>query len=75
MLNRYFIYIIFIYLSAILKTLYDRIKCYILKPDPNFDAHLPDLLKVGIAGDRPEPDIAAQLRAEMSARFSKIEGK
>ena len=39
--------------------------------DPNFEAHLPDLLKVGSAEDRPTPDIAADLRK----RFKAIEGE
>ncbi len=30
--------------------------------DPNFEAHLPELLKRGTAADRPDADIAAQLR-------------
>ena len=39
--------------------------------DPNFEAHLPDLLKVGTAEDRPTPDMAVELRK----RFKVIEGK
>ena len=30
--------------------------------DPNFEAHLPELLKRGTAADRPDADIAEQLR-------------
>ena len=39
--------------------------------DPNFEAHLPELLKAGSAEDRPTPDLAAELRK----RFKVIEGK
>lgn len=39
--------------------------------DPNFEAHLPNLLKVGSAEDRPTPDMAVELRK----RFKVIEGK
>lgn len=30
--------------------------------DPNFEAHLPALLKVGRSDDRPSPDLALDLR-------------
>ena len=30
--------------------------------DPNYVAHLPSLLKSGLSPDRPDPEIASQLR-------------
>ena len=38
--------------------------------DPNYKAHLPSLLKKGLSPDRPDPEIAAQLRA----RYKEIIG-
>jgi len=35
--------------------------------DPNFESRLPDLLKVGLSKDRPDSDIAKQLRARYKA--------
>jgi hypothetical protein len=37
--------------------------------DPNFDAHLPKMLKVGRSQNRPDPDLAKNLRE----RFKKIQ--
>jgi hypothetical protein len=34
--------------------------------DPNFDLHLPSLLKKGTATDRPDPELAAKLRKRYS---------
>ena len=38
--------------------------------DPNYKAHLPSLLKKGLSPDRPDPEIAGQLRA----RYKEIIG-
>lgn len=53
-----------------LKSLSERI-AEPMSVDPNFEAHLASFLKVGLAADRSEPDIAAELRR----RFKDIEGR
>lgn len=43
-----------------------RVSLSLQDSDPNYDLHLPSLLKKGTAADRPDPELAAKLRKRYS---------